>query len=127
MVLEYSYCPVPTSVKSLEIHSKSPAWFEDFVVPYGVRKLLTDYNLKEYPDSILDLEIKNFVTQSAPPFPKNLRYLTLNWTWGVFKLKALDLPPCRYNLSGRFGIKTLQEFNLKARKSSLDLAEEIHS
>lgn len=57
---------ISTSVKSLFVKSKSELELEDFRVPYGVRELRTQFNLKEYPDSLLDLE---FDPRTAPQFP----------------------------------------------------------
>lgn len=124
--VEYHNChgPVPSSVKSVTFCPRER--YRDFAVPYGVRKLKTEFNLKEYPDSILDLEIENFYPRTAPPFPKNVRYLGLCGK-SDFHINDLKLPPSLYKLSGTFDKEELQKFNLKARKPFGVLAEAIHS
>lgn len=72
----YNSCgPILPSIESFISNSNSPAGSEDVMIPYG--KLQTGYNLKEYPDGILDLEIKGLNPRTAPPFHKKLRYLRL--------------------------------------------------
>lgn len=83
-------------------------------MPYGVRKLHTSHNLKQYPDSILDLEIDVFDPQVlGPPFPKNLRSLGIHGEF-EFEIDEVDLPPSFNKLYGPFDKQELREFNLRA-------------
>lgn len=95
----------------------------DGIVPYGVKKLkVVEGNLMEYPDSILDLEVKDFDPLTAPPFPKNLRYLTLyGKKGGLLSVKDLKLPRSLYNLSGTFDKRELEALHLKAGNRFLNL------
>lgn len=101
--------PVFLWVKSSLLISNCPRTAKDHKVAYGVRKLQTDFNLKEYPDSILELEIMRFDPRT------NLRYLRLHWR-NVLNIKDIELPASFYKLSGNFAYEQLQEYNLKARK-----------
>lgn len=125
MVFENCCVPVPPSVMSVTFYRPRVKRFEGVVVPYGVKRLQVLFNLKEYPDSILNLRIHEFDPLTAPPFPKTLRYLGLYGTNGVHNIKDLMLPPSLYRLYGTFDEKELQEFNLRAQKSSLP--EDVHS
>lgn len=140
VALDHCCVPVIPSVLSVVINTYSPERSKHFVVPNGVRKLQTDYNLKEYPDSILDLEILEFDPQTAPPFPRSLRYLRLDGRnfcskfYGLdghgrnlLQFKDIEFPPSLYMLSGAFDERELREFNLRARKTYENLTQDMHS
>lgn len=93
----YNFCgPAAPSVKTVKLSSlydgtKFDRLFYHFAVPDGVRKLEAPHPLKEYPDSITDLQIRLFDPQTAPPFPKSLRHLTLEKPFSV--IEGITLPP----------------------------------
>lgn len=102
MELHISSCPDISSIKLAIVYFHKMARFKHFAIPFGVRKVRREYILKEYPDSIHDLEIKNIYPRMGPKFPKNLRYLTLFRKNGILIINDLELTRSIYKVSGKF-------------------------
>ncbi|SGZ57754.1 CIC11C00000005230 [Sungouiella intermedia] len=110
---------IPDTVKTLSLESQDWSLFRNLKVPYGVEKLKVSCLLKEYPDTVVDLDIENFDTHGDVQMPLQLRSLRVNTCdfTGPIPEENLKLPKTLQRLEGDVAACLAESVNWKYKIS----------